>query len=360
MVERIEVQVSTPYPVIVGGDLNPVEYFSGALEPGNAVILTDSHVGPLHAAVVMEALEESGWNVLDAVEVPAGEESKSLQMYSEVIRRIADSGLTRDGTLFALGGGVVGDLGGFVAGTYMRGIDFVQLPTSLLAMVDSSVGGKVGVDLPEGKNLVGAFVRPRIVLADIGWLDTLPDREISCGLAEVVKMGLLSGGEFFEALNLIEAARARDRSALQELVAHSVRFKAAVVAEDELERGRRAILNYGHTIGHGLEAAAGYGLPHGEAISAGMIAASSLSRQRYGKDLIGLHEDLLNTAGLPTKVSAVGIEKVLSVMGRDKKRRTADGEGGHRFVMLEDIGKPIWGVSVSDDEARAAIEAVVE
>ncbi len=360
MVERIEVPVSTPYPVIVGGDLNPVEYLSGALESANAVILTDSHVGPLHAAAVMEALEESGWSFLDTVEVPAGEESKSLTMYSEVVRRIAVSGLTRDGTLFALGGGVVGDLGGFVAGTYMRGIGFVQLPTSLLAMVDSSVGGKVGVDLPEGKNLVGAFVRPRIVLADIKWLDTLPDREISCGLAEVVKMGLLSGGEFFEALDLIEAARARHKRALQELVTHSVRFKAAVVAEDELERGRRAILNYGHTIGHGLEAAAGYELPHGEAISAGMMAAAQLSWQRFGKDLTGLHEDLLTVAGLPARVPAVRVDKVLSVMSRDKKRRTEDGEGGHRFVMLEDVGKPIWGVSVSEDEARAAIEAVVE
>jgi 3-dehydroquinate synthase len=360
VVERIEVPVSEPYPVIAGRDLDLAECLTGVTEPGNAVIITDSQVGPLHAAGVAEALRESGWNVLDTIEAPAGEESKNLETYSLVLRRIAGSGLTRDGTVFTLGGGVIGDLGGFAAGTYMRGVDFVQLPTSLLAMVDSSVGGKVGVDLPEGKNLVGAFARPRIVLAEIGWLDTLPQREVSCGLAEVIKMGLLSGGEFFEALKLVRAAKTRDKDALQELVSHSVRFKAAVVAEDEFEGGRRAILNYGHTIGHGLEAAAGYGLPHGEAISVGMVAAAQLSRERYGRDLTGMHEDLLHAAGLPARVPKVDVEKVLSVMSRDKKRRTEDTGGGHRFVMLEDIGKPVWGVPVSEGEARAAIEAVVE
>ena len=362
MAERIEVPVSGPYSVVVGADLDLGEKISGVLEPGSAALITDSNVGPIHAAGVAGSLEEAGWNVVEVVEIPAGEESKSIETYSTVVSRLADAGLTRDGALFALGGGVVGDLGGFVAGTYMRGIDFVQLPTSLLAMVDSSVGGKVGVDLPEGKNLVGAFVRPRVVLADLAWLQTLPDREISCGLAEVVKMGLLAGGEFFDALELVEGARSRDDRALQTLVTHSVRFKAEVVAEDEFEGGRRAILNYGHTIGHGLEAAAGYGLPHGEAISVGMVAEARLSYQKYGKDLTELHQDLLKTAGLPTKVREAAVDKVISVMGRDKKRRASDGvgSGGHRFVMMEDVGKPVWNVVVSDEEAREAIEGVVE
>lgn len=357
MAERIEVPVSTPYPVLVGRDLDVAEHVSGAPGPGTAAVLTDSNVGARHAGRVVNALEGAGWRVAEVVEVPAGESSKSLRVYSEVVRRLAEAGLTRDGALFALGGGVVGDLGGFVAGTYMRGIAFFQLPTSLLAMVDSSVGGKVGVDLPEGKNLVGAFVRPRIVLADLAWLDTLPGREIRHGLAEVVKMGLLSGGEFFDALELVEAARARDGRALETLVAHSVRFKAAVVAEDEFEGGRRAVLNYGHTIGHGLEAAAGYALAHGEAISAGMVAAARLSRRRYGTDLVAAHERLLDAAGLPRKVPGIGAEKVLSAMARDKKRRT---DGGHRFVLLEDVGAPVWGVPVSEEEAREAIEAVLE
>ena len=360
MAERIEVPVSEPYSVVVGTGLNFEEHLPEAPGPGSAALVTDSNVGPVHAAAVAGRLDAAGWKVVDVVEIPAGEESKSIETYSAVVSRIAESGLTRDGTLFALGGGVVGDLGGFVAGTYMRGIGFVQLPTSLLAMVDSSVGGKVGVDLPEGKNLVGSFVRPRVVLADLDRLDTLPDREIGCGLAEVIKMGLLAGGDFFEALDMLDGARSRDYRALQTLIAHSVRFKAEVVAEDEFEGGRRAVLNYGHTIGHGLEAAAGYGLPHGEAISIGMAAAARLTRRKYGEDRVALHEDLLKTAGLPTKVREVDVDRVISMIGRDKKRRTSDGVGGHRFVMLEDIGSPVWDVPVSDEEVCEAIEAVIE
>lgn len=360
MAETIEVPVSKPYSVVVGAGLDFEDHLSESPGPSSAALVTDSNVGPVHAAAVAARLEKAGWKVVEVVEIPAGEESKSIETYSSVVSRLADAGLTRDGTIFALGGGVVGDLGGFVAGTYMRGVGFVQLPTSLLAMVDSSVGGKVGVDIPEGKNLVGAFVRPKVVLADLGWLDTLPDREISCGLAEVVKMGLLAGGDFFDALEVLDGAKFRDYEALQTLIVHSIRFKAGVVAEDEFEGGRRAVLNYGHTIGHGLEAAAGYGLPHGEAISVGMVAAARLTRQKYGEDRVALHEDLLKTAGLPTKVREVDTDEVISMMGRDKKRRTPDGAGSHRFVMLEDIGRPIWDVPVSDEEAREAIEAVVE
>lgn len=358
MVGRLEVSVSTPYPVLVGEGLDLAKAVYGVLEPGVGVLLTDSNTGPKHAGSVRRALEDGGWKMAEAIEVPAGEGSKNLTTYAGVLGRLAHSGIGRNGTLFALGGGVVGDLGGFVAGTYMRGIDFVQLPTSLLAMVDSSVGGKVGVDLPEGKNLVGCFLRPRLVAANLDWLGTLPDRELSCGLAEVVKMGLLSGGDFFDDLSKIEAARARDPEALRALILHSVAFKSGVVAGDELESGRRAILNYGHTIGHALEAAAEYNLPHGEAIAAGIVAAAGLSAERFGNDLTGLHRDLLAAAALPTKVSSIAVEKVLATMGRDKKRLSGSAE--HRFVLLEDVGRPVWGVPVSDDEAREAIEGVVE
>jgi 3-dehydroquinate synthase len=356
---RVEVPVSPPYPVVIGAGLDLAAVVSAELEPGLAAILTDSDVGPLHAPRVLRALEDAGWRVADVVEVPAGEPSKGLAAYAEVAGRLARAGMTRDGTLFALGGGVVGDLGGFVAATFMRGIDCVALPTSLLAMVDSSVGGKVGVDLPEGKNLVGSFLRPRLVAADLDWLRTLSDRELSCGLAEVVKMGLLSGGGYFDDLDEIGAARGRDPGALRALILDSVRFKARVVAEDELERGRRAILNYGHTIGHGLEAAAGYSLPHGEAVAAGMVAAAHLARARLGTDLVPLHEGLLASAGLPTTAPAVEPEKVLAAMARDKKRRSADGAAGHRFVLLEDVGRPLWGVPVGEEEVRRAIGAVV-
>lgn len=359
MAGRVEVKVAPPYPVVVGAGLDPGVVVSEVLEPGAGVILTDSGVGPLHAAAVRRALEGAGWRVAEVIEIPAGESSKSLEVYGEVLRKLARSGITRDATLFALGGGVVGDLGGFVAGTFMRGIDLVMLPTTLLAMVDSSVGGKVGLDLPEGKNLVGAFVRPRAVVANLDWLKSLPDREVSNGLAEVIKMGLLSGGAYFEDLYRLEGARAGDPEALQDLVMHPVGFKAGVVAEDELEGGRRAILNYGHTIGHGLEAAAGYSLPHGEAVAVGMVAAARLSREEFGTDLVGLHEELLRSAGLPTRTPAVPVERVLAAMGRDKKRRVSDQAGRYRFVLLEDVGKPVWGVPVGEDRVRRAIEGVV-
>lgn len=329
---------------------------SEGAEPGLGVIVTDSNVGPLHAASVRRRLEAAGWRIVDVVEIPAGEASKGLEVYSSVVRRLARSGLRRDGTLFALGGGVVGDLGGFAAATYMRGIALVQLPTSLLAMVDSSVGGKVGLDLPEGKNLIGSFFRPRAVVADLRLLQTLPAREVSCGLAEVIKMGLLAGGAFFEDLSGLQAARSGDLEALESLVLHSVRFKAGVVAGDELETGERAILNYGHTIGHGLEAAAGYALPHGEAISIGMLAAARLAERRLGVDLIEVHEALLRSAGLPVEVRGVDPDAVISAMARDKKRRQND--DSYRFVLLQGVGSPVRDVPVGEDEVRRAIEIV--
>jgi 3-dehydroquinate synthase len=346
--------------MVVGAGLKLAETFSRSLEPGLCALLTDSTVGPLHAASVRKALERAGWQVVGVLEVPAGETSKSLETYAETVRSLAGLGLTRDATLFALGGGVVGDLGGFVAGTYMRGVDLVMLPTSLLAMVDSSVGGKVGVDLPEGKNLVGAFVRPRLIVADLDWLGTLPESELSNGLAETVKMGLLAGGTFFDDLYLIEPARTGDLRALLPLVLHSIRFKAKVIAQDEMEGGLRAILNYGHTVGHALEAAAGYAVPHGSAVAAGMVAAARLSRERFGTDLTGLHEGLIQAAGLPISVPSVETGRVLQAMGRDKKRTGADAAGEHRFVLLEDVGRPVRGVPVPESEALRAIEAVVE
>jgi 3-dehydroquinate synthase len=358
-VALVEVHVARPYPVVVGAGLDLGAVVSDALEPGLGAILTDSTVGPLYAERVREALEDAGWRVAGKIEIPSGEASKSVRVYADAVGRLARLGLTRDGTVFALGGGVVGDLGGFVAATYMRGVDLVMLPTSFLAMVDSSVGGKVGVDLPEGKNLLGAFVRPRLVAADLQWLATLPAAEISNGLAETIKMGLLSGGEYFEDLRLIPAARAGDTGALRTLVLHSVRFKAYVVADDELEGGLRAILNYGHTIGHALEAAAGYNLPHGSAVAAGMLAEANLSLDRFGTDLTGLHEGLVAAAGLPRRVPGINVDLALEAMGRDKKRTTDDGPAVHRFVLLEDVGKPVRNVTVGGREARAAIEAVV-
>ena len=353
------VRVAHRYPVVVGAGLDLGAVVSDALEPGLCAIFTDSTVGPLYSARVRDALEGAGWRVAGTIEVPSGESSKSMQVYADAVSRLARMGLTRDGTIFALGGGVVGDLGGFVAATYMRGVHLVMLPTSLLAMVDSAVGGKVGVDLPEGKNLVGAFVRPRLVAADLEWLGTLPAHEISNGLAEVIKMGLLSGDGYFAKLALIPPAREGGLAALKMLVTESVRFKARIVAQDEREGGLRAILNYGHTVGHALETAADYDLPHGSAVASGMVAAATLALDRFGVDLVGIHEDFIAAAGLPRRLPGVDVDRVLQAMGSDKKRTARDGPAGHRFVLLEDIGKPVRNVPVSEEEARAAIGAIV-
>lgn len=346
------------YRILLGRNEDDVgDALAGELAGRVCAVVTDSTVGPLYGARVARLLEESGARVAEVVEVPAGEASKDLATYASVAGRLARAGLSRDAALVALGGGVVGDLGGFVAGTYMRGIRLIMMPTSLLAMVDSSVGGKVGVDLPEGKNLIGGFVRPRLVVGLLAWLETLPREEVSHGLAEVVKMGLLAGEDYFAALDRVGDALAGDTEALRALILHSVGFKAAVVAEDEREAGRRAILNYGHTTAHGIEGATGYRIPHGRAVAAGMKVAAILSRNTFGTDLLDVHERLLDAAGLGDRLSAIHASRVIEAMRHDKKRSSSDPE--HRFVLLEDIGSPRWNVPISDRQALEALEAVV-
>lgn len=354
MAETINVGAGSGYPVVIEDDMDVGETVSGAAEPGSCAILTDSNAGPLFANGVRMSLEKAGWNVVETLEIPAGEASKSLGAYADILRALARANLARDATLFALGGGVVGDLGGFVAASYMRGIKLVMLPTSLLAMVDSSVGGKTGVDLPEGKNLVGAFLQPEIVAANLDFLITLPENETANGLAETIKMGLLAGREYLTDLLTVPDALAGDPDSLEKLIIHAVRYKAGVVASDEREGGVRAVLNYGHTIGHALEAVSGYGMSHGEAISVGMCAAARLGRRKLGVDFVELHEELLASARLPVKIPAdVHPDGVISAMGRDKKRSS---EGGHKFVLLEEPGSPRWGVAVSDGEVREILE----
>jgi 3-dehydroquinate synthase len=347
-----------PYPVVLGTSDGDV---GDALQKGLAgrtcAIVTDSTVGPLYAVRLARMLEGAGARLAEVIEVPAGEASKDLATYAGVAGKLARAGMGRDATLVALGGGVVGDLGGFVAATYMRGVRLVMVPTSLLAMVDSSVGGKVGVDLPEGKNLIGAFVRPQLVVGVLDWLETLPREELSHGLAEVVKMGLLAGGDYFAALAGVGDALDRDVGTLRALVLHSIRFKVEVVTEDEREAGRRAILNYGHTTAHGLEAATDYAIPHGQAVAAGMRVAAELSKTALGTDLGDEHERLLAAAGLDGPLPKVSAEKVLEAMRRDKKRSTDDTH--HRFVLLEEPGTPRWNIPVSDGEVLRALEAVL-
>ncbi|HET8554981.1 MAG TPA: 3-dehydroquinate synthase family protein, partial [Rhodanobacteraceae bacterium] len=246
------------YPIHIGADLlDDASCWRPVVRGRHVLVVSNTTVAPLYLEPVGRGLE--GLNH-DSVILPDGENHKTLHAIERIFDALSDLGATRDACILALGGGVIGDLAGFAAACWMRGIDFVQMPTTLLAMVDSSVGGKTGANLPAGKNLIGAFHQPRAVIADTGVLATLPEREYRAGLAEAIKHSALGDAAFFERLvSMREALLARDHDALAELIAHSCHFKAGVVARDETEHGERALLNFGHTFGHALEAEAGYG-----------------------------------------------------------------------------------------------------
>jgi len=343
---RIELGGDTPYVIHVGPDLlTEGGLLASTLRGRHALLVSDTHVAPLYADTVETALRTARSDCTVARFVlPAGEHEKTLARFGECLDALAALGATRDATVYALGGGVVGDLAGFAAACWMRGIDVVQLPTTLLAMVDSSVGGKTGVDLPAGKNLVGAFHPPRLVVADTTTLGSLPDRELRAGLAEVVKYGAVFDVGFLAWLERHAAALiARDTSALADAIARSCTYKADVVARDPYEHGDRALLNFGHTFGHAIEAEQGYrgagdGLNHGEAVAVGMVLAARLSA-RLGRaphgDVTRLR-DLLIALGLPVALPA-GLEAdaLLRRMRLDKKA-TAD---GLRFVLWDGAGQ---------------------
>jgi 3-dehydroquinate synthase len=347
---------STPRNVTVGG-AHPyvISIGEGLLDDGSALtarirgrhvlIVSDTQVAPLFARRVEVALHNTRPDLrVSRFVIPAGEQAKTLAHFAEVIDALARLGATRDACVLALGGGVVGDLAGFAAACWMRGIDCFQLPTSLLAMVDSSVGGKTAVDLPQGKNLVGAFHPPRAVFADIAALDTLPERELRAGLAEVIKYGAIVDAPFLDWLATNGTALlARDRDALTEAIARSCRHKATIVEHDPFEHGERALLNFGHTFGHAIEAEQGYSgagsdaLNHGEAVAVGMVLATRLSAHlgmAPAADAERLRS-LLAAFGLPIALPA-GLDADLLVqrMRLDKKAHAA----GLRFVLWEAPG----------------------
>lgn len=315
------------------------------LKLGNrCVIITDTNVGRLAAKPAFNALVKAGFSPALIV-VPAGETAKSLKSVQNCYDQLAEHRLERKSFIVALGGGVVGDLAGFVAATYLRGLAFVQVPTTLLAQVDSSVGGKVGVNLKAGKNLVGAFYQPRLVLCDLDTLRTLPEREFRAGLAEVIKYGIIYDAGLFARLErALPRLLKRDPGTLAAVVARCCEIKAEVVAQDETEGGLRAILNFGHTIGHGLEAISHYGkFLHGEAISIGQVVAARLSAATIGfplRDVERIH-NLFTRAGLPTQMKLNQSERrrLFAAMQLDKK--VSDGQ--LRFVLAEKIGKVVWG-----------------
>lgn len=322
-------------------------------------VITDENVGPRHSQAALDSLKHAGFDPFP-VTVPAGETAKSLKVVARCYDALAAARLERKSFVVALGGGVVGDLAGFVAATYLRGMAFVQVPTTLLSQVDSSVGGKVGVNLPAGKNLVGAFHQPRLVLCDLDTLDTLPDREYRSGLAEVIKYGIIYDRALFRRLERsMDLLLRRDRAELAAVIARSCAIKADVVGQDETESGLRAILNFGHTIGHGLEAISAYGrYLHGEAISIGQVAAAHLSAWRLGlptADVTRIRALFLQ-AGLPVDVqlSRPARKRLFDAMRLDKKV-----SGGEiKFVLARTLGKVEFGQSVPDSDVDRALDAV--
>jgi 3-dehydroquinate synthase len=310
-------------------------------------IITDTNVGRKFAKPVYESLVKAGFEPV-LITVPAGETAKSLKSVQSCYDQLALHKLERKSFIIALGGGVVGDLAGFVAATYLRGIDFVQVPTTLLAQVDSSVGGKTGVNLRAGKNLVGAFYQPRLVLCDLGTLKTLPEREFRAGLAEVIKYGIICDVNLFAQLERdLPKILKRDSKALSEIIARCCEIKAEVVGQDETESGLRAVLNFGHTIGHAIENISGYGkFLHGEAISIGQVAAAKTSEKILDlpkRDVMRI-VDLFKRAGLPVtiKLNSTQRKKLFAAMKLDKKVS----RGEIKFVLAEKIGRVFWGQKV--------------
>jgi len=311
-------------------------------------IITDTNAGRHFAKTVFNSLARAGFFPVLIV-VPAGESAKSLKSVQSCYDQLAGHRLERKSFIIALGGGVVGDLAGFVAATYLRGIPFAQVPTTLLAQVDSSVGGKTGVNLRAGKNLVGAFYQPRLVLCDLETLKTLPEREFRAGLAEVIKYGIISDAKLFAQLERdLPKILKRDPKTLTTVVARCCEIKAEIVSQDETESGRRAILNFGHTIGHAIENSSGYGkFLHGEAISIGQVAAAKISERILGlpeRDVQRI-ENLFVRAGLPTgiKLNSLQRQKLFDAMRLDKK--VSGGEA--RFVLARKIGAVEFGQKVS-------------
>ena len=327
--------------------------------PGRALVVTDHNVARPHAAVVEHSLADAGWTCRQAILEP-GEQTKRLEMAGRLYDELVALGADRQTVVVAVGGGVIGDLAGFAAATYARGIPLVQVPTTLLAQVDSSVGGKVGVNHPKAKNLIGAFHQPLGVVADTATLDTLPDREYRSGLAEVVKYGVILDEEFFAWLELnVEGLNRRDPAVLRNVVARSCRLKADVVEQDEHEQsGLRAVLNYGHTFAHAFEALCGYGeLLHGEAVAIGMMCASRLAERRgmIDQDLTRRQAALLSAVGLPTTLapaSRPAADDLLGCMRLDKKS-----VGGRlRFVLPTQLGHVELVEGVPEADVRSVLQ----
>ena len=343
------------YPIYIDSDLLArVGELLVATPSRRAVVVTNPNVAAHHLDRVRRALSDSAIRH-DAVIVPDGEAHKDWATLHEIHTRLLQLGAERSTLLIALGGGVIGDLAGFAAATYQRGMPFIQIPTTLLAQVDSSVGGKTAINHPLGKNMIGAFYQPTAVIIDTSTLATLPDREYRSGIAEVVKYGAVGNADLFAWLEAnIDQLRSRDPDAVAHAIVESCRIKAAVVAADERESGERALLNFGHTFAHAIEAGTGYGTwLHGEAVAAGMILAAALSERVTGLSAVDAERlrRLIERAQLPTRAPALEFDQWIELMSRDKK--TSD--GALRFVLLAALGRGVVRAGVGEGELRGVL-----
>ncbi|WP_343597019.1 3-dehydroquinate synthase [Acinetobacter sp.] len=344
------------YPIFIGSQLNPEQLLATYIHGKQVMIVTNDTVAPLYLQTYVNALEKLGKQVAHCI-LPDGEKYKDIEHLNLIFNALLETGFNRDCTVVALGGGVVGDMAGFAAASFQRGVYFVQVPTTLLSQVDSSVGGKTGINHPLGKNMIGAFKQPQAVLADMAQLKTLPSRELSAGLAEVIKYALLGDLEFLEWLELhIEQLLAGDEVLLAEAVYRSCAHKARIVANDEKEQGERALLNLGHTFGHAIESFLGYGVwLHGEAVATGMVMAADLSYRMgwISAEDLARTKKIIQRAGLPIRCPQIPLDDFLGFMAHDKKVLN----GQLRLVLLKQLGQ---AVITRDFDVEKMQQAILE
>jgi 3-dehydroquinate synthase len=354
--QNVKVELgANSYEIYVGSGLLPQSglWLKEMGFSGRVVIITDTNVKRLYAGILEQGLAGAGFNV-SILEVLAGEEQKTLKSAGRLYDGLNGIKAERFTPILALGGGVTGDLAGFVAATYMRGVPYIQLPTTLLAMADSSIGGKTAVDHGRLKNVAGAFYQPKLVVADIEALKTLPAVELANGMGEVIKHAAICDREFFEYLDTsMGKAMALDAGVMEYIVVKNVRIKASVVSADEKEAGLRAILNYGHTVGHAVEVVSGFKLKHGQAVAIGMVAEAKIS-QRLGmldSGAVDRLEKLIAKAGLPAHIPGLDKKKLMQAMAHDKKVR----QGRLTFALLKSIGEAF----ITNDVESALVEEVL-
>ncbi|WP_166168598.1 3-dehydroquinate synthase [Acinetobacter sp. SA01] len=344
------------YPIFIGSDLDPQSLLEPYIRGKQVMLVTNTTVAPLYLKHYVTAIEHLGKTVATCI-LPDGEQYKNIEHLNLIFDALLEAGFNRDATVLALGGGVIGDMAGFASACFQRGVYFIQVPTTLLSQVDSSVGGKTGINHPLGKNMIGAFQQPQVVLADMSQLSTLPDRELSAGLAEVIKYALLGDRNFLVWLEQnMDGLVARDAQLLAEAVYRSCAHKARIVANDEKEQGERALLNLGHTFGHAIESYLGYGVwLHGEAVATGMVMAADLSQRMGWISLEDLErtKKIIQRAHLPVKCPAIPLQEFLGYMAHDKKVLN----GQLRLVLMKSLGQAVISKEFDVELMKQAILA---